>query len=118
MYRYHDCALDIAELYNELRYAKSYEVNDPNKKEIFRNISDKYDKILKRYENHRLIDYERFQLNKPGYFKLRWTDRQWIELKYYWKVYFKYHLIMYGLLILFLAVNLKKLDRWSIANLD
>ncbi len=108
-HRYHDCALDIAELYNSLRYTKTYESGNPDKKKILQEISEKYDKILKRYENHKSIDYERFQLIKPRYFKLSLRKRLWIDLKYYCIVYFKYHLLMYGPLILFIAVNLKKL---------
>ncbi|MNK88867.1 hypothetical protein D3C87_1088510 [compost metagenome] len=108
-HRYHDCALDIAELYNELRYTKTYENENPGKKDILQGISDRYDKILKRYENHKPIDYERFQLTKPGYFKLGSRAKGWVNIKYYWKVYFKYHLLMYGPLVIFLLINLKKL---------
>lgn len=108
-HRFHDCALDIAELYNQLRYAKTYESENPEKRKIFQEISDKYDKILKRYENHKPIDYERFQLTKPEYFRLSKRNRLWIVLKYYWQVRLKYHLLMYGPLLLFIVVNLKRL---------
>jgi len=107
--RYHDCALDIAELYNDLRYTKTYENTNPDKNRILHGISDKYDKILKRYDNHKPIDYEKFQLTKPGYFKLNGIKRAIIRLNYYYKVQFKYHLLMYGPLLLFILVNLKKL---------
>jgi len=108
-HRYHDCALDIAELYNKLRYAKTYESENPEKRKIMQDISDNYDKILKRYENHKPIDYECFQLEKSGYFKLTWGDRVWINLKCYLQVRLKYHLLMYGPLLLFVLVNVKKL---------
>ncbi|TCC98725.1 SLATT domain-containing protein [Pedobacter hiemivivus] len=108
-HRYHDCSLDIAELYNALRYTKTYESENADKGKILQEISEKYDKILKRYENHKPIDYERFQLIKPGYFKLNLRKRLWIDLKYYCIVYFKYHLLMYGPLIIFMSVNLKRL---------
>lgn len=108
-HRFHDCALDIAELYNQLRFAKTYESENPEKQKIFQEISEKYDKILKRYENHKSIDYERFQLTKPDYFKLGQRSKIWINIKFYWQVRFKYHLLMYGPLVLFIVVNLKKL---------
>jgi len=108
-HRFHDCALDIAELYNQLRYAKTYENENPEKRKILRDISDKYDKILKRYENHKSIDYECFQLTKSGYFRLSTGSRLWINIKCYFQIRLKYHLLMYGPLILFLLVNLKKL---------
>jgi hypothetical protein len=108
-HRYHDCALDIAELYNKLRYTKTYENENSDKKEILRGISNEYDKILKRYENHKPIDYERFQLTKWQYFKLGLLKRIWIKVRYYWEVYFKYHLLMYGPLITLLVLLVKNL---------
>ncbi|TBO41195.1 SLATT domain-containing protein [Pedobacter kyonggii] len=107
--RYHNCALDIAELYNELRYNKTYENTNPQKGKILHDIGDKYDKILKRYENHRPIDYKKFQMTKPDYFRLSLVTRVVIRTEYYWKVHFKYHLFMFGPLVAFLLLNLKKM---------
>lgn len=103
--RYHSCALDISELYDKLRYVKTYESNNPNKKDILNSISIDYDKILKRNENHKPIDYAKFQLTKPTYFKLHFFDRLLIRIEYYWRVHFKYHLFMYGPIIFFLIMN-------------
>jgi len=108
-HRFHDCALDIAELYNKLRYTKTYENENPDKKEILQDLSNEYDKILKRYENHKPIDYQRFQLTKWQYFKLSPLERIWIRVRYYWEVYFKYHLLMYGPLITLLGLLIKNL---------
>ncbi|WP_338645774.1 SLATT domain-containing protein [Flavobacterium sp. KS-LB2] len=104
--RYHNCALDISELYDKLRYVKTYENNNPMKKDILKNISIDYDKILKRNENHKPIDYAKFQLTKPSYFKLNFLDRLLTKIEYYWRVHFKYHLFMYGPIIIFLVMNL------------
>ncbi|WP_276381573.1 SLATT domain-containing protein [Flavobacterium sp. H4147] len=104
--RYHNCALDISELYNRLRYTKTYENNNPDKKDILYKISDEYDKILKRNENHKQIDYLKFQLLKPDYFELNSIDKIIINLNYYWKIYFKYHLFMYGPILIFCIINL------------
>ena len=107
--RYHNCALDISELYNRLRYTKTYENDNPNKKDILNEISNEYDKVLKRNENHTQIDYLRFQLLKPDYFELTEIDIIIINVNYYWKVYFKYHLFMYGPLLFFFIANLSKI---------
>lgn len=104
--RYHNCALDISELYDKLRYIKTYENNNPNKKDTLKNISIDYDKILKRNENHKPIDYEKFQLTKFSYFELNFWDRSLIKIEYYWRVHLKYHLFMYGPIVIFLAMNL------------
>lgn len=107
--RYHNCALDIAELYNDLRYNKTYENTNPDKRMILHGISEKYDKILKRYENHKPIDYKKFQMTKPEYFKISWPLLLLFRMEYYWRVYFKYHLFMFGPVVIFLLVNLKRM---------
>ncbi|WP_410479288.1 SLATT domain-containing protein [Pedobacter nototheniae] len=107
--RYHNCALAIAELYNKLRYAKTYDNDDPNKKDTLLQISNDYDKILKRCENHAPIDYSMLQLTKSDYFKLSIWKKWFIRIEYYWRVQFKYHLFMFGSIFLFLAVNFYKL---------
>lgn len=104
--RFHNCALDIAELYNKLRYIKTYQNNNPDKHTILKEISADYDKILKRNENHKPIDYKKFQLLKPDYFELNFIKRSIIRLEYYWRVHFKYHLFMYGPILTFIIVNL------------
>src|SRR5690606_31274374 len=104
--RFHNCALDIAELYNQLRYTKTYLNTAPNKNVILKEISDNYDKILKRYENHKPIDYDKFQLLKPDYFELSTLRKWYIRTEYYWRVHFKYHLFMYGPVLGFVGANL------------
>ena len=107
--RFHNCALDISELYNKLRYTKTYLNNAPNKNVILQEISENYDKILKRNENHKPIDYAKFQLQKPDYFNLTFRKKSLIKIEYYWRVHFKYHLFMYGPIFVFLIVNIYKL---------
>jgi hypothetical protein len=107
--RFHNCALDISELYNKLRYTKTYESNNPNKKDILSKIGNEYDKILKRNENHKSIDYAKFQLQKPDYFELNFIKRTLINFEYYWRVHFKYHLFMFGPILIFLIMNIYKI---------
>lgn len=112
--RFHNCALDIAELYNKLRYTKTYESNNPNKNDILSKIGNEYDKVLKRYENHKQIDYLKFQLLKPDYFEINQFKILRIKIEYYWRVHFKYHLFMYGPLIAFLIINIYKIFKSDI----
>ncbi len=104
--RYHNCALDIAELYNKLRFAKTYQNDNPDKQTILLDISNDYDRILKKYENHIEIDYSRFQLQKPDYFELDFFDRVFIKTEYYCRVHLRYHILIYGPLIVFITTNL------------
>lgn len=102
--KYHNCSLDIAELYNKARFIKSFTTNPQTKQYELQKISNEYDIILKKYENHLPIDYMQFQLTKPPYFKLNWVARNLIRLKYYIKVYFVYHLLIIGPIITLIMI--------------
>lgn len=104
--RFHNCSLDISELYNKLRFMKTYEADSDKKKVMLENISRDYDIILKKYENHLPIDYSKFQLTKPDYFDLNLFNRLGIFLLYYFTVKLKYHILIYGPIIVFIAMNL------------
>jgi hypothetical protein len=106
--KYHNCSLDIAELYNKARFIKSFTTNPQKKQHELQKISIEYDIILKKYENHLTIDYMQFQLTKPPYFGLNWVDRNWIRLKYYINVYFVYHLLIIGPLVILIMIWLLK----------
>lgn len=69
---YHECALQIAVLYNALRRAKEIKIEKDKTKEITR-ISVEYDELLSRYPNHHPLDTALFETTKRTYFKLsRW----------------------------------------------
>lgn len=97
--RYHNCSLDIAELYTRARFIKNFTINPTTKQNELLKISIDYDAILKKYENHLPIDYLQFQLTKPEYFGLNFIKIKWIWLKYYVKVYAIYHLLIFGPLL-------------------
>lgn len=106
--RFHNCALDIAELYNRLRFLKSFGDDVEVKKVELRKISDEYDLILKKYENHLPIDYKVFQLTKPEYFELNRIKCLWIRVKFYLQIKFKYHVLIFGPIVIFIILNLIK----------
>lgn len=108
MEKHHNCSLDIAELYNKIRYLKSYTSNPQAKQHQLQKISNEYDSILKKYENHLPIDYSKFQITKAEYFGLNSFDVNLIRLKYYVKVYFIYHILIFGpIIILFIMSFLR-----------
>ena len=75
---FHDCALDLADLYNELQNFKSYEKEASNKAklEFCEKLQKEYQNILRRYDNHAPIDNKKFKLNHPDYYKIKWYE--WI----------------------------------------
>lgn len=95
--RFHQCSLEIGELYNELRIAKTFpNILDHDRFQWIIEISKKYDKVLQKYENHDSIDFDYFKTFKKQYFKLTRVKFCYIKLKHYFFVRFKYHLFIYG----------------------
>lgn len=98
--KHHNCSLDIAELYNQLRYLKTFTPNPQVKQSTLKKISDEYDAILKKYENHLPIDYLKFQITKPEYFGIGKFEIIYIRFKYYMNVYALYHILIFGPIII------------------
>ncbi|WP_299676245.1 SLATT domain-containing protein [uncultured Dokdonia sp.] len=75
---FHDCALDLADLYNELQNYKSYnaKATKEEKLEFCMNLQKEYQNVLRRYQNHSPIDNKRFRLNHPDYYPIKWFE--WI----------------------------------------
>lgn len=89
---FHQCGLSIAKLYNRLRQAKG--LPDERKISDLRAISEEYDDILGRYENHENLDFEVFQTMKPDWFQLSPMRCRFIRFKYFIKVRFRHYAIM------------------------
>lgn len=81
---FHECSLKIGILYDRLRQAKEVGDNEEKRSKIAA-ITRDYEEILPDYPNHRPIDYEMFQTQKPHYFKLSWFQVQWRKANYYFK---------------------------------
>jgi len=95
--RFHQCSLEIGELYNELRIAKTFpNITEDDRFQRIIDISKKYDKVLQKCENHNSIDFDYFKTSKKQYFKLTPAKFCYIKLKHYFFVRFKYHLFIYG----------------------
>lgn len=82
---FHECALDLADVYNELQNYKSYEIEATEKEKMhfcFK-LQEKYQKILRKYENHEPIDNKKFRLSYPDYYKVKWFEYILIPLEYF-----------------------------------
>lgn len=106
--KHHQCGLEIAELYNKLRMVKTFEKFNAPEIEIEK-ISEEYDIALKKYENHAPIDLKSFTTTKLKYFKLNRFSVLIINIQKYFKIKFKYHLIIYGSVVLFIHYQLVKI---------
>lgn len=101
--KFHQCSLEIGELYNKLRMVKTFDGIVDKEKEIAK-ISDKYDKILLKYSNHEPIDYDMFTTTKAAYFKLTTCQVYRIKFVNYFLVRFKYDLFIFTPPIAILAI--------------
>lgn len=82
---FHECALDLADVYNELQNYKSYEIESKEKEKMqfcFQ-LQEKYQSILRKYENHEPIDNKKFRLSYPDYYKVKWFEYILIPLEYF-----------------------------------
>ncbi len=68
---FHDCGLDLADLYNDLQNFKSYRkgASDSEKMEFCHQLQDRYQNVLRRYENHKPIDNKMFKASHLDYYK-------------------------------------------------
>lgn len=89
--KFHDCGLELSILYNRLRVFKTLKKN-PSEFEVYnfcKDLSEEYQMILSKYENHHSIDYQNFMKTQRGYFN-ELKDRDSIIIR------FKYLAICYG----------------------
>jgi len=107
--KFHQCSLEIGELYNELRMVKTFKnITTKEQEERIKQISKRYDIVLKQHDNHLPIDRLDFIKFKPEFFDLSKFDIIFIKIEKYFRIQFKYHLLIYGPIIWFLVYQLMK----------
>src|SRR5690606_19798437 len=106
--KYHNCALEIGELYNKLRYLKTNLKNEEEINSLAQELSIEYGNLLKKYENHEPIDFEYFKTSKNVYFKLSKFKVFEIHCEYYLRNKYLYKFLIIVLsFIIFLLLILK-----------
>lgn len=101
---FHDCALDLADVYNELQNYKSYEIeaSEKEKMQFCFKLQEKYQIILRKYENHEPIDNKKFRLSYPDYYTIKWYEYTTVPLHYFviTKLIYLLLMIIPGIIIL------------------
>ena len=101
---FHDCALDLADVYNELQNYKSYEIDatEKEKMQFCFKLQEKYQIILRKYENHEPIDNKKFRLSYPDYYTIKWYENIIVPLEYFSRTKLVYIFLMIapGILII------------------
>jgi hypothetical protein len=96
---FHDCGLELSILYNKLRTFKTLNnnVSEYETLNFCKKLSDEYQSILSKHENHLPIDYENFKISHRSYF----TEINDEDLK---KINKKYWLVCYGWYVLVIVL--------------
>ncbi len=108
---FHNCGLELSSLYNQLRLFKTLSPNSSEieKKEFAIKLSQDYQNILAKYENHLSIDYNNFKLAHQEYFKnVKQDERFLIKFKSFRLRYFWYSLIIIITPIIIICLSLVK----------
>ena len=92
---YHDCALKISKLYDDLRMQKSDQPIENHS--LIAKIADEYQLILAGNTNHLPIDYKMFKSYKPAYFNMSKWQISGVRFSYYIKTKFAFHALVYGM---------------------
>lgn len=104
---FHSCALELSSLYNELRIFKTLNNNQTieDKERFAKHISDVYQRVLERHENHLQIDNDLFRSKTAKYHLLSKADVLRIRVVYYFRTTFFYHfIIIFPLVVIFLLM--------------
>jgi|SRR5690606_10256631 len=94
---FHNCGLELANLYNRLRTFKTMneKTSEFEKRNFTISLSEEYQRILSKYENHLSIDYLNFKISHTEYFKeLTQKDIDIVKWKNFWIRYGWYSLII------------------------
>lgn len=107
---FHDCALDLADLYNELQNFKTYkkDATDDDKMNFTKDLQKRYQSVLRKYDNHAPIDNKRFKSQHMDYYKnLNWKFKLWTNIKYFYqtKLIYLSAIIIPGLILYYLVQN-------------
>lgn len=93
---FHNCGLELSKLYNKLRIFKTL-VQYPTvreKREFANEISEEYQRILEKHENHHPIDHKLLKTKSAQYHELKNYKVALIHVEYYLRTLFIYQLLI------------------------
>lgn len=106
---FHNCGLELSKIYNDLRIYKTLKENQTlaDNEQFARKISDAYQRVLEKHENHQAIDNDKFKTTKAKYHEMNWFDVSIINIRYYLKTIFIFHLLIFLPPIIIITLLLK-----------
>lgn len=93
---FHDCALDLSDMYNELQNFKTYrkDATEQEKMAVADDLQKSYQQILRKYENHMPIDREYFLSKQSDYYGINKSTAIKIKIEYFIRVKLFYILLI------------------------
>lgn len=93
---FHNCGLELSKIYNDLRIYKTLTEKQTlaEKEQFAKKLSDEYQRILEKHDNHQQIDNDKFKTTKAKYHELNKWDVFVINSRYYIRTIFIYHLLI------------------------
>ena len=94
---FHNCGLELSKIYNDLRIYKTLTENQSlvEKEKFAKKISEEYQRILEKHDNHQQIDNDKFKTTKAKYHEMNKWDVFVINVRYYSRTIFIYHLLIF-----------------------
>lgn len=94
---FHNCGLELSKIYNDIRIYKTLTENQTivEKEKFAKKISDEYQRILEKHDNHQQIDNDKFKTTKAKYHEMNNWDVFVINIRYYIRTIFVYHLLIF-----------------------
>ena len=94
---FHNCGLELSKIYNDLRIYKTLTENQTivEKEKFAKKISEEYQRILEKHDNHQQIDNDKFKTTKAKYHEMDKWDVFVINIRYYSRTIFIYHLLIF-----------------------
>lgn len=107
---FHNCSLDLADLYNELQNFKTYrkEADDSEKMEFCSSLQIRYQNVLRKYDNHSPIDNKKFKAENLDYYKsLKWYFWWKVQILYFiqTKLIYIISILIPGIILIYLIKN-------------
>lgn len=93
---FHNCGLELSKIYNDLRIYKTLKENQTltDNEQFAKKISDAYQRVLEKQDNHQQIDNDKFKTTKAKYHQLNWWNVSIINVRYYFRTIFIYHMLI------------------------
>jgi hypothetical protein len=94
---FHNCGLELSELYNKLRIFKTLDedANEKKQRNFAEELSKDYQRVLMRHENHNTLDFDLLRARNWKYHEMKFVEVILLYIKHYFHTRLLYHLLIF-----------------------